>query len=124
MSQDSVKLKMIDKPEITRQLNSGLSPEDEERIIARYGVDDDIVQVMKAIEAGVPVKNLDARVSESFWLREVLKLLTTKAPSAKIKALELLAKYLGIGKTGKGKDKKVVFAQDNDGHKKLKPKET
>jgi hypothetical protein len=89
----------------------GLNLDEVERLKQTFKLDESRAALLKAILLGIPVTGIGNKITEDFWLSNILKDIEKGAPMVRSHSLRMLGMYLGIlsDKKGQAKKKKVVF---------------
>ncbi len=87
-----------------------LSLTDVELIKKRYGLDDKASDAVKYLVANVPLANIADIFNASYFLRKLIPIIELGSDSSKLRALDQLARFLGLyDQKKKGSGKRVVI---------------
>ncbi len=92
----------------------GIRLDELERMKQEFRLDEARARLLAALKEGMPVVGIGNKLTEDYWLAEVIKDIETGTPSSRSRALTMLGMYQGIlsDKSGKKARLKVKFQED------------
>lgn len=90
-------------------LPDGIPLNDVELLQRKYSLDDKAVEAVKYIMENVPLTNLKTMIGEDYFLRRLIPIIEMGSDMSKLRALEMLGKYLGVFMTKRKVEKKKVI---------------
>jgi hypothetical protein len=89
----------------------GMRIDEIERLKQAFDLDIHREKMLKAILLGVPIVGVGNKITEDYWLANILRDIEKGKGAIRSRALTMLGTYLGIltGKAKLGKKKRVVF---------------
>lgn len=87
-----------------------LNLSDIELIKTKYGLDEKATDAVKYLIANVPLANISQVFSSDYFIRKLIPVIECGSDMAKLRALDMLGRYLGLyDQKRKGSGKRVVI---------------
>lgn len=91
-------------------LPDGIPLDDIALLRKKYGLDDKAVEAVQYITKNVPIAGIGQLIGADYFLRHLITTIETGTDNSKLRALEMLGRYLGLfDQKRKGSGKKVVI---------------
>lgn len=92
----------------------GMNLDEIERLKQEFHLDEARARLILAVTQGIPITGIGNRLTEDYWLAEVMKDIEGGTPSSRSRAMTMMGMYLGIlsDKASKRGKMKVKFQED------------